>query len=231
MTAPATIASMSRTAPARPRYGREIAARRALLGKSGTSIENETNGIIYPKLLSRLETGLKDPREITVSQLSALLKALEWTARDFETHTGLKLERFSEADEPPKAVALERPTKTRLIPVYDAVSAGPGYDQGAVLEWIELGVEEPGEVAYKVDGNSMEPDIPHGSTVIVKVGQCELGDVVVAWVPDTGMVVKRLVVSRAEHRSVLSSSNPDYGELIAEGAHIIGKVVQMRRDF
>lgn len=180
--------------------------------------------------------------ENSIGQLGLTLTTIEGLARAYEVPVedirGIALGRFKRLDElnldqPPEARArpVSMSDETRKVPVYDAVSAGPGWHDGAVLEWIEIGVDEQGDVAYKVDGNSMEPDIPHGSTVIVKVGQYTLGDVVVAWVPDTGMVVKRLVIAKSEHRALLASDRPEYGELIAEGANIIGKVVQMRRDF
>lgn len=123
----------------------------------------------------------------------------------------------------------EMPAGVRSIPVYSSIGAGPGGQDGIFLRNLELTADEPGDVAYEVNGNSMEPDIPHGSTVVVKRGVFDLGDIVVAWVPDEGMVVKRLVVSRPEHRAVLTSSNPNFGALIAEGATIFGKVVEHRK--
>lgn len=119
----------------------------------------------------------------------------------------------------------------RYIPVYSHVGAGPGGEDGVVLRHMEIDADMPGDVAYEVNGHSMEPDIPHGSVVIVKRGSFELGDIVVAWVPDEGMVVKRLIVSKPEDRAVLASSNPDYARLIAEGATIFGRVTEARKRY
>lgn len=119
----------------------------------------------------------------------------------------------------------------RNIPVYSHVGAGPGGEDGVVLRYLEIDESEPGDVAYEVNGHSMEPEIPHGSTVVVKRGSYQLGDIVVAWVPDEGMVVKRLTVSTPEQRAVLSSENPDYAALIADGATIFGRVVETRKQY
>lgn len=118
---------------------------------------------------------------------------------------------------------------TRYIPVYSHVGAGAGGEDGVILRYLELEPGELGDAAYEVNGQSMEPDIPHGSTVVIQRGVYELGDIVVAWVPTEGMVVKRLVLSRPEHRAVLASSNPDYAQLIDDDATIFGKVVEHRK--
>lgn len=125
MTAP-IISSMSGVKTSRPRYGREIAARRAQLGKSGTDIVNETGETIYPKLLSRIETGRKDPREITVTQMSALLKALEWTSAEFESATGVRLERFERETPTTRNAPLHIPGGLQLFinnqrPLFDLI--------------------------------------------------------------------------------------------------------------
>jgi len=71
--------------------GRKIAARRAELNKSLMDIENETNGVIYSKLLYRVENAKKPLETLNVKQLNALLKALEWTPREFAEATGVEV--------------------------------------------------------------------------------------------------------------------------------------------
>lgn len=122
-------------------------------------------------------------------------------------------------------------TKQRAIPLYDAAGAGPGDDETHLIGSVDIDIGAPGDVAYRINGRSMEPDIPTGSTVIVERDNYALGDIIVAWVPDNGMVVKRLAISTPQQAAILKSTNPKYGDLIADGAHIIGKVVELRRKF
>ena len=71
--------------------GRKIAARRAELKKSLMDIENETEGVIYSKLLYRIENAKKPLETLNVRQLNALLKALEWTPQEFAEATGVEV--------------------------------------------------------------------------------------------------------------------------------------------
>ena len=68
--------------------------------------------------------------------------------------------------------------KKRTIPLYDIpLSAGLGeniLDSDIPFEEYETDVED-GDFALRISGNSMEPDIPNGSIVIIKK-QCEIAD-------------------------------------------------------
>ena len=57
--------------------GRALAARRAFLGMSQLDIEAKTNGIIYQRLLSRIERGVKGLMTLKLGEYTALLDALE----------------------------------------------------------------------------------------------------------------------------------------------------------
>ncbi len=70
---------------------RELASRQAYLGKSNLKIENETEGVIYQKLLSRLKKGQKSLDTLDVKEIKALLFAFEWTPQQFEELTNIKL--------------------------------------------------------------------------------------------------------------------------------------------
>ena len=122
----------------------------------------------------------------------------------------------------------------RRIPCYDGVEAGPGAEDGIIAGYASLDEDEPGDVCYNIRGNSMEPDIPHGSNVIVDTtATIRLGDFVVAYIPDIGMVCKKLVKNGHNER-VLASVNLDYtefNELVAKNAQIIGKVVKVEKRF
>ena len=70
---------------------RAIASRRSYLKKSGSDIEQQTQGVIYQKLLSRLETAKKPVSSMKITELIALIRALEWTPQEFSEHTGVDL--------------------------------------------------------------------------------------------------------------------------------------------
>lgn len=167
-----------------------------------------------------------------------ILEVLEWTPVQFERETGMTLPqglpgvpiggvplRSGDDADTTYAEPVELAEQKRLL-IYSAAGAGPGEDDGEVVGHIYINVNEPGDVVYEVNGHSMEPEIPHGSKVFVERDKFDLGDIVVAYVPDAGgMVVKRLVADKDNHRAILASKNPDYGALIADGAHIVGRVV------
>lgn len=131
--------------------GRKIAARRAELKKSLMDIENETDGVIYSKLLYRIENAKKPLETLNVRQLNALLKALEWTPQEFAEATGVEVPGASATGRddlgaatiaapksgsyeyvgPPNENRLEemgaRPvTSTMKVPILGTVSAGRG---------------------------------------------------------------------------------------------------------
>lgn len=94
----------------------------------------------------------------------------------------------------------------------------------------------PGEmVIMEVSGDSMEPLIREGDSVLVDQAQKEIyaGGVYAVGVQDT-IMVKRL--ERHPHGLVLVSANPNYSPIHLQGdeietVRIIGRVVGMWRDF
>ena len=133
MIATYTLDSMAEKAPRRdkPFYGRVIESRRAFLGKkSAMVVENETGGVIYQKLLYRIEGGNKDPLTLDLTQFSALLKALEWTPEEFARETKLALPKALRraAAGPDRARSPEpRPRGPHLT-----TSSSPGKERGQV---------------------------------------------------------------------------------------------------
>lgn len=112
-----------------------------------------------------------------------------------------------------------------------AVCAGAGrvlWDEPCD-RWIAIPPEvPPGEhVALPVRGDSMQPLLHDGDTLLVRVGSaCTLGDVVVARQPDDGYVVKR-VGGRADDQVRLAADNPRYPDVLLpdDPALIVGVVV------
>lgn len=181
--------------------------------------------------VSRLERGLLHPTDdLSVSQLNAYISALQWTIDEFVKETGLMVPWYGKSG---SAVAEQSPkTSTRSIPLFDGVGAGPGFDDGDKIGEVEIPSSWSGvHAAYVVRGSSMAPDIPDGAEVIVKVTtQVELGDYVVAYHPEHGMIVKQLLISNErERQAIFSSRNPDYAKiLICDQCRIIGKVRKVR---
>ncbi|WP_457638405.1 LexA family protein [Oceanithermus sp.] len=146
-------------------------------------IENETEGVIYSKLLYRIENAKKPLETLNVKQLNALLKALEWTPQEFAEATGVEVPGASveslgtatlsapssgsyEYVGPNNEDHLEqmgaRPvTSTMKVPIVGTVSAG----RGETTVELEGELEVPEEVlrryrnyslfALRVTGDSM----------------------------------------------------------------------------
>ncbi len=120
----------------------------------------------------------------------------------------------------------------RRIPVIDLLSAGPGGDGGNIVGYIDLEDEFQGpHSAYLITGDSMEPEIRDGETVIVRCQDyAPPKNNIVCWTPDDGMLCKYL--DRVEDGFyVLTSLNPLYKPIWTREIHIYGIVVQSRKPF
>lgn len=112
-----------------------------------------------------------------------------------------------------------------------AVAAGVGrelWDEPAT-SWVELPPDLPAgqHVALTVRGDSMEPLLHAGDTILVKLGAAaSVGDVVVARRPEHGHIVKRVSAATPE-RLVLASLNASYDDVIVpqEPGAVVGTVV------
>lgn len=228
------VMSTKRTPKPKPYYGRALEARRKLLGGlSALDIENRTNGVIYQKLLYRIEGGDKDPLTLDLVQLSALLKALEWTPQEFSEETQLTLPRsfqtpLPEGNAVPDASgALDG---VRSVAVYDLVSAGPGGEGGVIVDTLNIPAKWKGQfVAYQVTGDSMAPHIPDQARVVVKVQDyADPGEIIVGYDPDFGTFVKAYAGPDDDGSVRLVSLNPYYPPLRATALRIFGVVKEIR---
>ena len=205
-------------------------AKRRKIDLSGTSQERtaaDAGDLLTQTDVSRLERGLLHPiDDLSVSQLNAYIGALRWTLDEFIKETGLSVPWYGFS----ASAALEDAPRiaTRTIDVLDGVGAGPGYDDGRKVGEIEIpAVWTELHGAYLVHGDSMAPEIRDGDKVIAKITEAvELGDIVVVYHPEHGMIVKKLLISNErERRAVFASRNPDYAKILCcEGCRIIGKV-------
>jgi SOS-response transcriptional repressor LexA len=187
--------------------------------------------------ISDVETGRVHPLDMGTLKSGLLLHFLRWTPAQFEKEAAITLpgfipqvDTFSPEVAARKASYLEN---VKPIALMRTLSAGPGGDDGEVIGYVTIPADWEGEhCAYEVDGSSMEPDIPHGSIVIARMQtHAELGQTVVAYCDDRGMVVKELkITNEVQRKAIFSSKNPKYAPiLIGEGCRILGKVVEVRR--
>ncbi len=102
-------------------------------------------------------------------------------------------------------------------------------------DWLRQKGRPDSMVLMEVIGDSMEPVIREGDTVLIDQSQQEIyaGGIYAVGVADT-IMVKRL--ERHPHKLVLWSANPNYSPVYLEGdemdtVRILGKVVGMWRDF
>lgn len=127
---------------------------------------------------------------------------------------------------------------SKIIPVYSRVAAGiPLEASGEIVdaEEIPIALAKTGEFfGLKVVGNSMEPKVSEGDTVIVrKQSDAESGELVVVLVNGSDATLKRL--KKLRDGIMLISSNPAYDpicytadEIRTLPVQIVGKVVELR---
>ena len=116
------------------------------------------------------------------------------------------------------------PTKTRMIPVYESVSAGFGtLAQDLIIEYMPLYIHSDLEardtICIKVKGDSMSPDIEDGDIIqVYKTADVENGDVAVVLVDGEEALVKRFYHGASSIE--LHSINPAYSPIRFERADV-----------
>ena len=132
-------------------------------------------------------------------------------------------------------------SNSTVIKIFGHVAAGIPID---AIEDVIDEEEIPEELArtgeffgLRIKGDSMEPDIHDGDTVIIrKQDDAESDEIVIALVNGNDGVCKRL--KKYADSIALVSLNPNYEpmyfnqeEIVQKPVHIIGKVVELRRKF
>ena len=125
-------------------------------------------------------------------------------------------------------------TDYMMIPLYESISAGYGASNSEFIEMIPVfGLKKNGTTyfAVKVEGDSMEPKIPNGSTIIIKKDiQIENGEIGAFNLNDENFVKQKKVV---KDRLILHSFNLAYDDkVVNEFDDFIeyGKVVKVMID-
>jgi repressor LexA len=117
------------------------------------------------------------------------------------------------------------PTKTRMIPVYESVSAGFGtLAQDLILEYMPIYIHSESEAAeticIKVQGDSMSPKIENGDTIQVhKQTSVDSGSIAVVLVDGEDALVKNVIYG--PNFIELHSFNPEYQTIRFEGADVM----------
>ena len=215
-----TLDVMSRTpAKEKPVYGRAIAARRGYLSKSLMDIERDSNGVLYTKLLSRVENGEKHVRTLEIDELRVLLVQLDWTLEDFIRETGvtLRLNRASSVSSHENDRVI--PTGYTMIPVMEAQAGSP--ETYPVPDGVK---RRPGTRAFIVRGDSMVPTFVDGDALLIDPNMTNLqeGKIFVLEVIGNGHCVKR--VRKIGGEWVLDSDNPAHGLYRPDEVNVIGQV-------
>lgn len=177
--------------------------------------------------LAKLESGERALASASVEIREGLRHIYDKSRDEWAQGTGLFVPPPADDVEP---IDTELSGKKKVIPVYDLLSAGPGGDGGALIEPVEIPEAWSGPHAgYKITGDSMLPDIKPGSTVIVKVQDyASPGNIVVAYTPDRGMLVKFLDRILDDGTHVLVSTNPAYPPVWSKEVRIYGIVREVR---
>jgi repressor LexA len=119
-------------------------------------------------------------------------------------------------------VVLLDPEKTRMIPVYESVSAGFGtLAQDLILEYMPIYIPTESEahdtICIRVKGDSMSPDIEDGDIIqVYKTSDVDNGNVAVVLIDGEEALVKKVFFGMASVE--LHSINPAYPPITFKGA-------------
>ncbi len=190
-------------------------------------IEKYLNENDYPPTLKEIANYFN----LTIGTVQDHIYALErkgYISRKRDTARGFKIIKNSEGISKPQKQEYE------LIPLYGNVAAGePIFANQNINGYITIEKTSRGHkmhFALKVQGDSMiDSGIYDGDIVIVqKQDTADDGDIVIALLDDEA-TVKRLRKNRI--RIYLEASNPYYKSIIDKPFKILGKVIELRRNY
>jgi len=176
-------------------------------------------------IISRIEKGLID---LTESKIMAIAKALNVTPEILVGWENKKEEKsnFNIID--------TINTDYMMVPLYESISAGYGASDVDFIEMIPVfGLKKNGTTyfAVKVAGDSMEPKIPNGSTIIIKKDiAIENGEIGAFCLNDENFVKQKKTI---KDRLILHSFNLAYDDKVVnefDDFKEYGKVVKVMID-
>jgi lexA repressor len=175
--------------------------------------------------IHKIEVGITDLPLSKVKELAAVLKTtpaylMGWEEDKSQEDSNIDMDTVN--------------TDYIMIPLYESISAGYGASNSEFIEMIPVfGLKKNGTTyfAVKVEGDSMEPKIPNGSTIIIKKDiQIESGEIGAFNLNDENFVKQKKVV---KDRLILHSFNLAYDDkVVNEFDDFIeyGKVVKVMID-
>lgn len=174
--------------------------------------------------IHKIEVGITDLPLSKVKELAAVLKTtpaylMGWE-EEKEEKSNLNIDTIN--------------TDYIMIPLYESISAGYGASNSEFIEMIPVfGLKKNGTTyfAVKVEGDSMEPKIPNGSTIIIKKDiQIENGEIGAFNLNDENFVKQKKLV---KDKLILHSFNLAYEDkVVNEFDDFIeyGKVIKVMID-
>ena len=190
-------------------------------------IDKHTQQNSYPPTLKELA----DKFEITIGTIQDHIFALEkkgFIDKSPNTARGYKIVKN------PDGTEVKDMPDTDYVPLYGNVAAGePIFADNNIQGYIAIEKNTRGHrlhFALKVKGDSMkDAGIYDGDIVIVKKqDSADDGDIVIALLEDEA-TVKTLRNSKI--RAYLEAANSKYKAIMNKPFHIIGKVIELRRDY
>lgn len=193
-----------------------------------------------------LKTLIKQKREekrLTMKELSDKIGVSEGTISRWESGniSNMRRDKIQALSNvlgiPPQVIMGWEEPKPNRIPVLGRVAAGipiEAIEEIIDYEEVDDRLAALGDLfGLRIKGNSMEPRICNGDTVIVhKQPEAENGDTVIATINGDDAVCKKLYIYG--DTILLRSTNPAYEDINVTGRtdfHILGKVVELRGKF
>ncbi len=197
------------------------------LGFNQLSIKSEVN----PGVLTKILNGTN--KRVNPYQLKKLAYALRVDYKELYKIVGY-LDEEDVEKEVINEFDLDNVIETIRIPLYDSISAGCGVEEGQILDFINVPIlKNPQDCfAVNVKGDSMEPNIPNGSIIIVRKNEEIPNNKIGAFITDDGAMVKR--VQRTKKETFLISDNPKYPPKVIDenslGFYECGRVIKLLLD-
>lgn len=204
------------------------------LNSEGQTLE-QISKLLGIKNRGSISLWLSGDRKAENTSFPNMLRYLERLGLDYATYLPEgRGPSISKPGHPPVPVSGD---DLKTINVYDVAGAGPGVALSEVEPLFSVTAPPSyfrmSDYALKVSGHSMEPLIPHGAVVGVRLGaEFMANELFAARIPYEGLVIKRVGVDFARKEFVFKSQNPDkesYPDFrvgINEGEDIIvGRVV------
>lgn len=184
-------------------------------------LARRTEGALTYSYISHLERGVAPWAKVSLTVLRGFARAFGMPLDEFVDYVDGRSELSANA---------ETMVQGKRVPVYDLVSAGDGLDGGVLIDHVEIPSTWQGEyVGYEVDGDSMAPSVMPKDVVIVRrTPDVQPGQLVVAYVPEHGMVLKRYAHLESDGLIVLTSDNPACQPIFTRELAPIGVVVEVR---